>query len=112
MRKDLIINVLRKRLGIDECIIKEAYDIIENNKSPAIDDIFLSNIIASNMSISPTNAVNIAFEYNRIKNKHDDELKLELENKNNKKESKFLFLILGIVFVILFVIILYFSTHA
>lgn len=112
MKRDLIIRVLSKRLSIDKNIVEEAYSIIENSKSPLIDDIFLSNLIASNMSISPTNAVNISFEYNKIKNKSEEELAIELDKEETKEKSKVLFWIIGgIILLVLIIIFLHFSTH-
>ena len=68
MKNELIMEVLIKKLNIKKDIVEKAMKIIQDNDVLALDDIFLSNIIASNMEIAPKDAVNIAMTYNKIKN--------------------------------------------
>lgn len=104
MKNELIMEVLIKKLNIKKDIVEKAMKIIQDNDVLALDDIFLSNIIASNMEIAPKDAVNIAMTYNKIKNKTEDELKKELES--NEKIKKINIPLLIGIFILVVVIIL------
>lgn len=107
MKKDLIIELISKTNKIELNLVTKAINIIESNKSLVIDDVFLANTIASNMKISPSDAVNIAMKYNKLKDKTVEELKEEINKINikvSKKSKKFIIIIL--IFIILISIIL------
>lgn len=110
MKQELITELISKTYKIDSNIVKEAINIIESNKSLVLDDVFLANTIASNMKISPENAVNIAMKYNKIKDKTVEQLNEEINEINNianKKSKKVI--IVSLIFVIIICIILFVS---
>lgn len=111
MKKELIIELISKTYKIDLNLVTEAINIIESNKSLVIDDVFLANTIASNMKISPSDAVNIAMKYNELKDKTIEELEEEINKidiKVSKKSKKSIIIILIsiiLISIILFIIL-------